>query len=85
MTTSINVSLILLYIVQLVRLKYSSIEKRNKLTLYIYKSLLYNLIATLVRSVTQLILSSSGLNVSQLSMYALNSTSCFFFVTAVIL
>ena len=84
-TISINITLILFYCVQIVRLSHSGTEKRNKLTFAIYWSLNCNLIAAFVKSIVQLCLTDQWEHKNQITMYGLNSVACIFFVTAICL
>ena len=61
-TNSITATLIMFYCVQIVRLYYSGTDKRNKLTLAIYWSLFFNLLAAFLKSIVQLFLTDQWIN-----------------------
>ena len=73
---SINVTLILLYIVQLVRLNYSDCSKSNRLTSYIYRSFLMNLLVTLARFTYCLFDHHVDSNRKQVTEYVLQCIFC---------
>ena len=76
-TFAINFTLILLYIVQLVRLNYSDCHKSNRLTGYIYRAFFLNLFCTLVRFTYCLIDHTGEENRKQVTEYVMQTVFCF--------
>ena len=60
-------------------------DTRNKLTMTIWWSILFNLIALEIRNTILICVDLANTNYSELVGYALNSTACFFFTNAVML
>ena len=79
---SINVVLILMYVVQLVRLEHSDCRKSNRLTGHIYRLFLAGLMNTLVRNTISLFRSDDDLTKSQVIEYSLQESHCVLFLTA---
>ena len=84
-TTGMNVALAVCYLVQCVRRNHMPCETRNKLTMTIWWSIFFNLVALLVKNIIMLNLRLTSKSVGELSSYGLNSTACFFFTNAIML
>ena len=84
-TSAITFTFILLYSVQCVRLSFTSAQKRHRLTMPIYYSILANLLAQEMRNLLQLIINMYELDKpdAECLTYAFNSLACVFWSLAV--
>ena len=82
--TGLIVSLSTMYTIQCVRLLHMPIETRNRLTMTVWWSLLFNLIALEIEDIIMLALNFNQAYQSENWKYALNSSACFFFTNAII-
>ena len=81
-TTGILVTLIVVYLAQCVRLSHMPVKTRNKMTMTIWWSILLNLVSFQVRNVIMILLDIKNKSCNELTNYALESITCFFFTNA---
>lgn len=78
-------SLSVIYLIHIVRVYHMPQERRNRLTMIIWWSLLLNLLALQIENSMLLALNITVAYRNELWSYALNSTACFFFTNAIML
>ena len=83
-TTGLIIALTVIYLAHITRIRFMPCKTRNRLTMTIWWSVFYNLVALEIHNVIMICLDLSNESVSVLTNYALESTACYFFTNAVI-